>query len=177
MTILTPAEIRQVWLQAGGSSDRAIIAVAVALAESGGNTTAISPTGDYGLWQINRSNFGSEFSAIQWWDPIVNAQFAVRLSRNGTNWGDWCTTWVDPNKYCGRAELSEPQPGSPAYGKLQQLGADLISAPPRIDPGANAPDLGAAIHWIFQWSQTQFMSDAQRVRMAARRIADAIRAL
>src|SRR5579875_742475 len=132
VTVLTPQEIQQVWIQAGGRSDRALVATAVALAESGGDTNAISSTGNYGLWQINRSNFGAEFSVIQWWNPVVNAQFAIRLSRNGTNWGDWCTAWVDPDKYCGRASLPDPQPGSPAYGQLQRLGAMLISAPPRI---------------------------------------------
>jgi hypothetical protein len=56
------------------------------MAESGGNPGAISPTADYGLWQINASN-----GSLATLNPAQNAQSAVDLSQDGTNWGPWTT--------------------------------------------------------------------------------------
>jgi hypothetical protein len=56
------------------------------MAESGGNPNAISPTDDFGLWQINGSN-----GALATLNPLQNAKSAIDLSGNGTNWGPWTT--------------------------------------------------------------------------------------
>lgn len=66
-------------------------AVAVALAESGGNCKAQdhnSDSVDRGLWQIN-SKWHSEVSDSCAYECICNAEQAVRISNKGTDWTPW----------------------------------------------------------------------------------------
>ena len=74
------------WEQAGGSSSAARMAADIAMAESGGNPNAISPTDDFGLWQINASN-----GSLATLNPYENARSAIILSDDGTNWDPWTT--------------------------------------------------------------------------------------
>jgi LysM repeat protein len=78
--------LEQLWDSAGGNPSDAVMAAEIAMAESGGNPNAISPTDDYGLWQINASN-----GSLATLDPYANAKSAIILSGNGTNWGPWTT--------------------------------------------------------------------------------------
>jgi LysM repeat protein len=78
--------LEQLWDSAGGNPSDAFMAAEIAMAESGGNPNAISPTSDYGLWQINASN-----GSLATLDPYANAKSAIILSGNGTNWGPWTT--------------------------------------------------------------------------------------
>lgn len=78
--------LESLWEQAGGAASQAVTAASVAMAESGGNPGAISPTDDYGLWQINASH-GSMASL----DPMTNARSAVAISNDGADWGPWAT--------------------------------------------------------------------------------------
>jgi LysM repeat protein len=78
--------LEQLWEQAGGSPAEALMAAEIAMAESGGNANAISPTNDFGLWQINGSN-----GALATLNPFQNAKSAVTLSNNGSNWNPWTT--------------------------------------------------------------------------------------
>jgi LysM repeat protein len=78
--------LEQLWEQAGGSSGVAVMAAEIAMAESGGNPDAISPTNDYGLWQINGSN-----GSLATLNPLQNARSAITLSNNGANWNPWTT--------------------------------------------------------------------------------------
>ena len=80
------AGLEQIWEQAGGSASTARMAAEIAKAESGGNPNAISPTDDYGLWQINRSN-----GSLATLNPLGNAHSAVEMSRDGTDWNAWTT--------------------------------------------------------------------------------------
>jgi len=72
-----------------------VMAADIAMAESGGNPNAISPTSDFGLWQINSSN-----GALATLNPLQNAKSAITLSGNGTNWGPWTT--FTSGAYAGR---------------------------------------------------------------------------
>jgi hypothetical protein len=74
------------WEQAGGSPSHALMAAEIARAESGGNPNAISPTADFGLWQINESN-----GSLATLNVYQNARSAIILSHNGTNWDPWTT--------------------------------------------------------------------------------------
>ena len=74
------------WEQAGGSPAHALLAAEIARAESSGNPSAISPTDDFGLWQINASN-----GSLATLNPYQNARSAIVLSHDGTNWGPWTT--------------------------------------------------------------------------------------
>ena len=94
-------QIQSLWVQAGGNPAWAPLAAAIAMAESGGNTTALNNnpnTGDYsvGLWQINyfggllqsrEQQFGAPASLQA--SPAAQASAAVALSNNGTNWQPW----------------------------------------------------------------------------------------
>src|SRR5262245_39639114 len=77
-------------------------AVAVALAESGGNTrahNAVPPDNSYGLWQINMiGDLGPDRrhqyhlkSNDELFDPATNARVANSLSNDGSNFGPWST--------------------------------------------------------------------------------------
>jgi hypothetical protein len=84
------AQIEGIWVQAGGPVGVAPIAAAIAMAESGGNTTATdndsNGTVDRGLWQINSVHGGQST-----YDVMGNARAAVAISNNGTNWSPWTT--------------------------------------------------------------------------------------
>jgi LysM repeat protein len=78
--------LEQLWESAGGNSADAFMAAEIAMAESGGNQYALSPTDDYGYWQINASN-----GALATFDAYGNARSAIILSDDGTNWDAWTT--------------------------------------------------------------------------------------
>jgi len=100
--VLAPAQIAGYAQAAGFSGDGLTVAVAVALAESDGNTAAHNttpPDDSYGLWQINmlgplgpdrRARHGLA-SNRELFDPAVNARVAHAESDGGRNWGPWAT--------------------------------------------------------------------------------------
>jgi hypothetical protein len=134
--ILTIPQCAYVWEANGGDKAHVIVAVAVSSAESSRDTTAISPSSDYGLWQINSSNFGwLGLTATTALEADPNAKAAIRMSGNGTNWAPWCTCWTDPANNCGHGFLPYPQAGSPAYGYINQVAAALHQSPPTPPPG------------------------------------------
>jgi len=79
--------LEALWDGAGGNPASAFTAAEVAMAESGGNPDAISPTDDRGLWQVNASH-GPEMATL---NPYGNARAAVAISDDGTNWSAWTT--------------------------------------------------------------------------------------
>ena len=92
--ILKPEQIALVAQKAGFSGENLVIAVAVAMAESGSDANAVGRLHTYGLWQIlshahptmiNPSNP----DASKWYDPYVNARFAYKISGGGKNWVPW----------------------------------------------------------------------------------------
>jgi LysM repeat protein len=78
--------LEQLWTDAGGSPDEAFMAAEIAMAESGGNQYALSPTDDYGYWQINISN-----GSLATFSAYGNARAAITLSDDGSNWSPWTT--------------------------------------------------------------------------------------
>jgi hypothetical protein len=136
----TISNIANFWLRAGGSPAHMVAAVSVSQAESGGNSSAISPSNDWGLWQINIVNFhwlGVSTGTIR--DPLVNAHCAVVMSGNGTNWAPWCTCWTNPARDCGHGNLPLPQRGSPAEAWLTYVAHILKVIPPVRNPGVDGP--------------------------------------
>jgi lysozyme-like protein len=91
-TSYTNAQLQQLWIKAGGSKAAAPIAAAIAMAESRGDPDATDDDADgsedRGLWQIN-----SVHGALSTYEPLANAQAAVQISDNGTDWSAW-TTYV-----------------------------------------------------------------------------------
>ena len=93
---LSCAGLEALWKAAGGSHAAAFTAAEIAMAESGGSQYALSPTDDYGYWQINASHGPAEAT----FNPMGNARAAIAISGDGTNWDAW-TTYVD-GAYAGR---------------------------------------------------------------------------
>jgi len=96
------ASLESILRQAGFTGEGLRTAMAVALAESGGNTRAYNPQGrdlSYGLFQINmlgnmgpqrRAQYGLK-SNEDLFNPAVNARVAYALSNGGRNWKPWTT--------------------------------------------------------------------------------------
>ncbi len=80
--------LEELWEDAGGSHAEAFTAAEIAMAESGGRQYALSPTDDYGYWQINAVH-GAEAT----FNAMGNAKAAVAISDNGHDWDPW-TTYV-----------------------------------------------------------------------------------
>src|SRR5262249_10876020 len=83
---LSCSGLEQLWDAAGGNPSHAFMAAEIAMAESGGNQYAHSPTDDFGDWQINASN-----RALATHSALGNAKSAIILPGNGTNWSPWTT--------------------------------------------------------------------------------------
>jgi len=81
------AGLEALWREAGGPAWAEVTAASVAMAESGGRQYAVSPTDDFGYWQIN----GSHGPALATFNAYGNARAAVLISDGGTNWSPWTT--------------------------------------------------------------------------------------
>lgn len=102
MAALSDEQIAGIALNAGFTGNALTIAVAVALAESGGdprahNTNAATGDNSYGLWQINmlgsmgparRKQFGISKNE-DLFDPSINARAAFMLWKARGGFGDW----------------------------------------------------------------------------------------
>jgi LysM repeat protein len=88
--------LEALWEAAGGSQAEAFMAAEIAMAESSGNQWALSPTDDYGYWQIN----ASRGPALATFNALGNAEAAVLISSDGTDWTPW-TTYTE-GLYAGR---------------------------------------------------------------------------
>ncbi|KAA9148161.1 transglycosylase SLT domain-containing protein [Amycolatopsis acidicola] len=102
MSKLSAEEIAQHAYKAGFRGDALTTAVAVAMAESGGNTkahNATPPDNSYGLWQVNmlgglgparRKEYGID-SNSELFDADENAKAAYKISGHGKSFGPWST--------------------------------------------------------------------------------------
>ena len=81
---LSGVSIEHMWTAEGGAAAAAPKAACVAGHESGGNPSAISPTGDWGLYQIH----GGGPAML---NPVANTERAIAMSRDGTDWSQWTT--------------------------------------------------------------------------------------
>lgn len=77
--------------EAGFKGESLREAWAIVMRESRGHQGAISPTNDYGLFQMNRAAHHKS----PWWDDKkllkadYNAAFAYHMSQGGKNWSSW----------------------------------------------------------------------------------------
>ena len=151
---LSMSGVASVWKRNGGSSSSCPTAVAVAWAESRGDTKARgqnSNSYDRGLWQIN-SYWHRDVSDSCAYDKNCNAKNAVRISSNGGKWSPWATyndglhkRWMnDAKKACGGSfdVMEENVGGGKVYGEYNKgpikVGAEHnwdeqvgLSLPPR----------------------------------------------
>lgn len=110
-------QLKELWVYAGGSADKADMAAAVATAESGGRPKIVSPAGAIGLWQIMPFNaHGADLR-----DPVANARRAVEMSGNGVNWRPWDVMW-DPPERARSSAATYLSPNAPAMRVLKSHG-------------------------------------------------------
>ena len=87
-------QLENIWTKNGGDKKLAPIMAAIALAESGGRTTAhhtnSDGTVDQGLWQINSSNYRL-YKGKNIYGVNENAHVAIRLANHGKGLGNWTT--------------------------------------------------------------------------------------
>jgi hypothetical protein len=100
--------------------EHAEIMFAICLAESGGDPYAISSTGDYGLWQINRAAHADLFVHHRWQNPVDNAAMArsVYMGRGGGTTGlqAWSTYTNGAYKaHLRQASSTETKHGTKGY--------------------------------------------------------------
>lgn len=90
---LTPVQIATYAKNAGFSGQGLIYAIAICLAESGGQVGIINKSDktDYGLWQINIKAHPQYTPARLLSDPAYNASAAYQISSGGKNWNPWTT--------------------------------------------------------------------------------------
>lgn len=92
MPVISDAQIAAVMRQAGFPASAIATGVAVALAESGGNTTSWNKnTDDRGLFQINVIHAGTYPNDwAKWQDPLANARMALGVFKERNNsWAPW----------------------------------------------------------------------------------------
>lgn len=142
---LSYAQLKGLWLQAGGSPKIADTMAAVALAESGGRTDALNPngaTGDYsvGPWQINyygnlrpgrTARYGTPEQLLA--NPLLDAKAAVDLAGTGGGLGNWST--YNHGTYQRYLNGSTPAAQSPA---LSPAAAGLSGPAPVAQPAVAA---------------------------------------
>jgi peptidoglycan hydrolase-like protein with peptidoglycan-binding domain len=94
VTQLTDHQLAEVAAGAGFAGQSLVLAIAVALAESGGRTHVVNtagnhpPSRDRGLWQIN-DYWHPEVSDAQAFDPQACAAATWRISSHGASWTQW----------------------------------------------------------------------------------------
>lgn len=141
MTRYSPRQIIALMVAHGPrlGNDKYFNALAIALAESGGDLNAHSPSNDYGLWQINRIHFGDGIiNSSNWRNPNVQWAEMWKLSSGMQNWAAWCTAWTRPANNCGHGFLPSFQAGSAADGH-SEVASQAIEAYFHTPPSGPAP--------------------------------------
>ena len=159
---LSMSGVASVWKRNGGSSSSCPTAVAVAWAESRGDTKARgqnSNSYDRGLWQIN-SYWHRDVSDSCAYDKNCNAKNAVRISSNGGKWSPWATyndglhkRWMnDAKKACGGSfdVMEENVGGGKVYGEYNK-GPIKVGGEHNWDEDANDENVGSLKTRIVKW--------------------------
>jgi hypothetical protein len=126
--------------------------VAIAGAESSWRTDAISPTNDYGVWQINASAWPELFANYNWWDPRDNAHMMNHVwSLQG--YGAWTTyTSGAYQQYWQQAADAVAQAGGGGY-------SGGGGTPPSGPGGGSTSDIGDAIQTVARAFQSMADDD------------------
>jgi hypothetical protein len=147
---LSVLQIAQYAQQAGFSGLGLVNAVAVALAESGGDPGAHClncagvPEDSQGLWQINL-NAHPQYQGINMYDPLTNAKAAFAVSSGGSNFNPWSTfTNGAYKKYLGVASNVLGLIGGAAGGAVGGASSAVSSATGAVSSAGGA--VGGAIN-------------------------------
>ena len=143
MGVITIPQCAGAWLGAGGPRQHMIEFVAVSMAESSLDDTAVSPVGAQGLWQVMPFWWAQlGLPASEWSVPHINALAAVAISGHGSNCAAWDTCYTDINASGRFNFLAFPQVGSAAANNIPQVAAALNLTPPVPPPGGSIPGGG-----------------------------------
>lgn len=141
MTVLSIEQIAQLAIDVGIPNGQTLYeAVAIALAESGGDTQAVSPDQDKGVWQINPVH-DDKLPGSDRFDPVVNAQLMAMVSNRGSNWSPWVAYntgayMTHMARVMGTLQGRQFTPGQPGVGGLT-LGSGGGVAPASVDVKAS----------------------------------------
>jgi len=142
-------DIENLWIQNGGAPAKAPLFAAIALAESGGDATALNnnpATGDYsvGLWQINYYDGLLQSRTAQFGPPAslqgnanAQAKAAIALSNNGTNLAPWKG---DPAAAAYSA--GKPIPAQYTNGAVVAPGQNTANASPAAGSNGSCQPVG-----------------------------------
>jgi hypothetical protein len=144
MAKLSVAQIYNAARKAGFAPDKAVIATAIALAESiGGDPnahnpgTAEVPEDSWGLWQINIKAH-PQFADWNLTDPLTNARAAYAVSNGGRNFAPW-STYGTAEQY-GAGHTNSYAARLP--GVYAALGIKHGAQPPDQAAGGDVPSSG-----------------------------------
>jgi Lysozyme like domain len=148
--ILSAAQIQGYAAAAGFSGADLATAVAIALAESSGDPSAINPEGSYGLWQIYLP-MHPEFAGVNLLDPQANAAAAFSVYSKAHGFGPWSTFNSGAYaKYLASVPNADAPLTLPGAGSTPPLSSPFAPStsvmtlfPTTISPNsASAPDFG-----------------------------------
>lgn len=140
MAYLTIPEVAGAWLGAGGPRSRMVEFVAISMAESSLDDTAVSPVGAEGLWQVMPFWFPElGLPPSEWSNPHINAIAARRISGGGSNCAAWDTCYRDIAASGRYNFLSFPESGSAAANNIPHIAAVLNVTPPVPPPTGPQP--------------------------------------
>lgn len=152
MTTLTGAQVYQLAVGAGLSPPAAVIATAIAKAESGWNPDAVGDVNlengtwgpSVGLWQIRSKKAaqgtGQDRDMTRLTDPIFNAQAMADISGMGTNFSAWTTYTTGAYKaYTSQAAAAAGQATAAGVASGVQAAAGTTGG------GVENASLGSAI--------------------------------
>lgn len=141
MTRLSAAQIAGYAAGAGFKGQALTNAVAVALAESGGDPRAVGVNSDRhrsrdrGLWQIN-DYWHRNVSDAQAFDPAAAARHAFRISKGGRDWSPWTTWPAAATAQMPKARIGVAQAQRAGGGRVQPVvGNGAPPIPPGLLPG------------------------------------------
>ncbi len=156
---MSPEEVHRLAMEAGLDHERAVVATAIAWAESNLNPGAVGDEDladhkwgpSIGLWQVRslRAHLGTgqERDADRLRDPAFNARSMFTISRRGTDWSPWS---VFGN---GRYERHlEEVRGATQGGAMQGWMPGIIHTPPQSREGLEWVDWAA---WKMVWHTTE----------------------
>lgn len=145
--LLSIPQVAGVWLAAGGPRSRMVEWVAIALGESGGETSAVSPAGAIGLWQIMPFNAAPNgVTVAELYSPQANADVAVRMSGHGVNCAAWDSAYRDIYATGRYRFLASPEVGSADYAHMFTVARVLHQTPPVTPPPSAGEGGGAPIN-------------------------------
>lgn len=163
MTVYSQSQLYQLAVSVGLASQNALIASAIAMAESSGDSNAINPGSStdteysVGLWQINLLAH-PQYTVAQMQDATQNAKAMSVISNGGTSWGAWGTyTSGIYRKFMSSTITTTPVSLPSSYNSLSSNGStgllDLMTGFTSTVPTnpATTSDMGSAWTYILAY--------------------------